>query len=332
MSEDIIQKTGYVFGILEPLFSLGSKTDGGKTFDIAIINKKDKRLLLIEAKSTVSFKGGKTALNALKDKVDFAEENFDTLKKELGIPELKWEDVEFVIAIAKGSGVDGIVSSIAAQLSSLKSEKKKDSATVSMLGRTVIWSILKFQDDRCLILERKSNEHKSVALNKILKEGISQSKIKNRFDVPFLLSDHSWIILFKSVAYLIDKNFSDPSIIDKKKIPIAEMENYVAKVVSVGATEISNLQSQRAKEAVARAIKNGVEHGVISSDGETIRIECRGRKKRSILKCFENKYVGEDFEKSAGAWAIKQAEANAKKLALEDFDKRGSVTLDYFND
>jgi len=328
-NDNIVKKTGYVFCALEPLEHLGSGVLGGKTFDLAIVNKNEGRSIFVEAKTTDSFDEGKAVLGEMKKKIEFAENNFAVFLDETGMSgQLDWAKAEFVVCIEKGRGSEGCSAALS---NCLKQAKETNVALpIEIARRTLVWQYLWADPSSKSIILDKVNSHQSKALNDLLEKGIIQGSLPDNVPIPFLLTDHPWIILLHLVSYLISKNFSNPAVQDKKKLQIDDMVEYAVGVLSTCNSSISAGARNRVVEVVTSVVNHGVEYDMLERDGNTVMVRCRSEKERSILEEFKDKYLGVDFEMHAGTYAKKRADLKAKRQAVEEYEAKFPSTLEGF--
>jgi len=324
----VVEKTGYVFAALEPLEYIGSGVEGGKSFDLALLNTDEKRLIFIEARTTASYEKGRQVLKDLREKIGFTEENFDTFLKDIDAKEaIDWKNVEFVVCIEKGRGSEGCSEA----LSNCVNRRKETNLPLPLdiAERTSVWQYLWAQKTRGIILD-KSGKHKSKALVELLDRGIVQDDLPINVPIPFLLTDLPWVILFHTVSHLVNRNFLDTSISDNRMIRIDDMVEYAAQVACVRESPISQTMRKHASDVIRTVINHGIEYDMITREGEFIKVRGRSEKERSIITEFQEKYEGVDFERHAGTYAKKKADYEAKRYAVEEYARIYPSTLEPF--
>ena len=331
--QSIVEETGYVFQLLEPLESLGSTHQGAKTFDLAIVNLAEKSLLMVEVKTTSSEHVGSDLLrDDLAPKIEFLKENFDFLLEQMNMKgQINWQDVEFVYCLEEGMGLKGFKKSLSNCFTDNKG-KQNLAVDIGIAGRTIIWEMYwaNEADDRVIKIDDELTKHGSDALNKMLLRGIEQRKLKNNIAIPFLLTDHPWLILQHTISHSLIKNSNRTEIGDKKVLQIQDMIKYASEVASAGAVVIDEWTAKRAKEVVENAISHGITYDLLKEVEGGFRIRCRGDLENTIIQNLGEKYRGTDFEKNAGTYAMKNAHQTAMEMALKDFEEMFPNTLDLF--
>jgi hypothetical protein len=317
---NIVKETGYSFLKPEPLEAFGSQFEGGRTFDLALGNKNERKLILVEVSTTQSLKQGKKIAGNIAEKIEFVQREFDRLMKNLDIDyEVDRADLEYVCCLEKGTGVRTLCETIS---------RRRASDGPTGIGSIILWSVMfgkekdsSREDVMKVFLEDNPNKHISSVLNTRLYRGVSQRDLKGKVSIPFLLTSHSWIILYKTATELVSRNSEDLTVKDKKRIRIRDMEEYAIRVANAGATKPDPYSQDKAKRAIAVAVRHGVDNEMLKLDKDSVVLRCKGKLKESILLNFERKYVGTDDGVKSGIYAEKRAREIAMELTVNDFDK-----------
>lgn len=324
---EVIEKTGYCFLGLEPLEAYASEIKGKKTFDLVIGNAPERRLLLIEVKTTQAMNQSRMTIpKVMKKKIEFVEQNFGLLAKNLSLDfKLDEDSVEYICCLEKGPAVRGLNESI-----SKKKSEEEDDPRASI----IVWSV-SFKDkrgseedrNRILLLE-KPNTHESNELNDLLYNGVNKKDIVGKVSIPFLLTSHAWIVLYKTVVELICDESKRRDAANIKKLSLKEMKRYAARVAAAGAIAPDALSQKKAEKVVDIAVAHGVEYKMLRVNGDEVTLICKGTRKDSIIHHFEKKYRGYNDEKR-GTYAEERAREEAIRLAVEEYDK-GIKRLDEY--
>ncbi len=320
-SPEIIDKTGYSFCGIEPLEPIGQE-EGGKTFDVGIADYQNNHLVLIEVKTTDGFEKGKKLLSDLREKSDFVKKHLSELVDQYHLDRsLSFKDIEFVYCVERGSCSAGLSEALKNQLDSQRDDSNRP-APLETLKQLVIWEVLWAGPSGRVFCRIESTHHRSTKLDDALNDRIRRNQIGTRISIPFLLTNHPWLILFHTISYLLDKNFGDPRIANKKIIKKIDMVNYAAFVASAGATVPSPIIERRAYEAIRNSIDHGVTYGLLEDLGEEVKIICRGSSKEAIISNIELKYRGDIKSGVVGQYVSINAKSKAQSCAVEDYQEK----------
>jgi len=181
----LFEATGYSLMLYEPLINMNIPN-----FDIAVYNKDEKILILIECKSSLS--NPKKKIGDIKKSINSTQNNIDNIKTYIG-DEIKY--IEYVICLPITNAIELIEIVFSKDI------------PICIWGLDAFNNIIKIynhKDEVHTELLNKGRCHRNNELNRLLYKGV-KSSIKSSRTCPILYSSHICTILLHVTMLLITK-------------------------------------------------------------------------------------------------------------------------------
>ncbi|MDO9035800.1 MAG: hypothetical protein Q7U51_11425 [Methanoregula sp.] len=306
--------SGYEFYFPEPLIDLNFDLSVNPIFDLFLYNAKEKRIILIECKSSIGLRP--KFPSQIKKAKEFLEKNIGHLSEIIG-SKLDVKKIEYVLCVYSRDK-DRVIDSINSH--SNNKSKNNDNDLFKL------WYFMPKNQELRLYDE---HTHQNKILSDSLKKGFSFNEYRNQLELPFYLNMHNFKVINNIVlGYCYNFNRRDESIEDPKIIRYNQIYKTIEENVSFGLLKDDEItKTKLISQKISQVINYGKKYDLFDVDEKNnIKLKCYGKELKVVIANIEEKFISN--------WANLEAEESAKKNAFEDYKLKISKkypTLDSFS-
>lgn len=296
------ERSGYEFYFTEPLINFCTQYSGLKNFDILLFNEFDRSAIFIECKTSIN---PGEAENDLKIAIKLVEDKLDYLSQIIGV-DLEKDKIEYALCIYEKDR-DKFEQAF-------KSNSRNNSNTFKLWIYSPHLSIIRLYLD---------HSHTQPVLSGMLKSGYGAKNLKNRFELPYIISSHKFSIIQRAIiTECYNKNLKSHleglSTNDPKIIKIDDILKVLMARIVLGIPNDS--KEIFIREKLGYIIQYGEKYKLFEKiNDEYIRLICSGTNPGVVLRNVKSKFMKNYIDE--------KSEDLAKKEAMKKFMKKKGRTI-----